>query len=243
MAGTLALGHNSPVQNEAAIEFLKSSALAQGLDMASPVKDEFVTTLFSTFPKEFADRAKVQFCGPAGTDVTEAAVKLAQIATGNETVVSFAGGYHGHTIGALSLMGNVDVKSRVPNLRSGVHFAPYPYDYRCPLGMGGEDGAATLAYQFEHMLDDPESGLKKPACVILEVIQGEGGVVDAPASWLREIRRITAERGIVMIVDEVQTGVARTGHMYAHQFAGIQPDAVCLSKVGAFFFFFFLERC
>jgi len=113
---------------------------------------------------------------------------------------------------------------------SGVHFMPYPYSYRCPFGLGGEPGSAMASRYLENVLNDPESGIVKPAALILECIQGEGGAIPAPASFLREVRRITKEHGIIMICDEIQAGMGRSGQMWAYQEAGIIPDVVLISK-------------
>jgi diaminobutyrate-2-oxoglutarate transaminase len=110
-----------------------------------------------------------------------------------------------------------------------VHFLPYPYAYRCPPGSGAYD-AQHAADHIEYLLDDPESGIPHPAAMILEVVQGEGGSIPAPDEWLREIRRITRERNIPLILDEVQTGWGRTGKLYALEHAGIVPDVLVLSK-------------
>ena len=107
---------------------------------------------------------------------------------------------------------------------------PYPHEYRCPLGLGGEAGVDALTYYFEHFIEDVESGVVKPAAVILEAIQGEGGVVPAPAKWLQKIREVTAKHDIVLILDEVQAGFARSGKMFAYQHADIIPDVVVMSK-------------
>ncbi|NUS11941.1 MAG: aminotransferase class III-fold pyridoxal phosphate-dependent enzyme, partial [Streptomyces sp.] len=107
---------------------------------------------------------------------------------------------------------------------------PYPYDYRCPFGVGGERGAELAARWTAHLLDDPKGGVQPPAAMLLEAVQGEGGVVPAPEGWLRRMRQITAERGIPLIVDEVQTGVGRTGTFWAVERSGIVPDVMVLSK-------------
>ena len=134
------------------------------------------------------------------------------------------------THGALSLSGNRGPKEPVGALMPEVQFLPYPSEYRCPFGIGGEEGHRAGSRYIEHLLDDPESGVKAPAGMILEAVQGEGGANPAPDEWLAEIRRITAEREIPLILDEVQAGVGRTGAMYAFEHAGITPDAVVLSK-------------
>jgi diaminobutyrate-2-oxoglutarate transaminase len=229
-AGTLALGHNHPVVIEAMQRLLAGGRPLHMLDLATPVKDAFVEELFASLPQEFAGRARIQFCGPAGTDAVEAAIKLIKTATGKDGVLSFHGAYHGMTHGSLSLTGNLAPKEPVGGLMPGVQFLPYPYSYRCPFGIGGEEGHRAISRYIERMLDDPESGVKEPAAVILEAVQGEGGSIPAPDPWLREVRRITRERGIPLIVDEVQTGLGRTGRLYAFEHPGITPDVVVLSK-------------
>lgn len=229
-AGTLALGHNHPIVVEAMQEVLASGLPLHTLDLTTPVKEQFVDELFASLPPEFASRARIQFCGPSGADAVEAAVKLVKTATGRRTMMSFHGGYHGMTSGALSLTGNLGPKREVSGLMPDVHFLPYPYAYRCPFGEGGEDSHRLSSRYIERLLDDPESGILPPAGIILEAVQGEGGVIPAPEAWLQEIRRITREREIPMIVDEVQAGVGRTGRMWAFEHAGIVPDVLIISK-------------
>lgn len=228
-AGTLALGHNHPAVLEAIRRTLDSGAPLHLLDLATAEKDDFTTALFESLPREFAEQARVHFCGPAGTDAVEAALKLMQTATGRAGALAFTGAYHGMTAGALALTGNVAVKEPLPGGRDVVRL-PYPYAYRCPFGVGGEAGAGLAATYAERLLDDPAGGVVRPAAMVLEAVQGEGGVVPAPDEWLRAMRRITAERGIPLIVDEVQTGVGRTGAMWAVEHSGIVPDAMVLSK-------------
>ncbi|MEU9861854.1 diaminobutyrate--2-oxoglutarate transaminase family protein [Streptomyces sp. NPDC047971] len=221
-AGTLALGHNHPVVLEAIKKVLDSGAPLHVLDLATPVKDAFTTELFATLPAGLARDARIQFCGPAGTDAVEAALKLVRTATGRRGLLSFTGAYHGMTAGALDASGGAtDV--RVTRL-------PYPQNYRCPFGVGGERGAELAARWTENILDDPKSGVPAPAAMILEPVQGEGGVIPAPDAWLRRMREITAVRSIPLIADEVQTGVGRTGAFWAVEHSGIVPDVMVLSK-------------
>ncbi|MEU6550915.1 diaminobutyrate--2-oxoglutarate transaminase family protein [Streptomyces sp. NPDC046915] len=221
-AGTLALGHNHPVVLEAIRKVLDSGAPLSVLDLATPVKDAFITELFRTLPPGLADRARVQFCGPAGTDAVEAAFKLVRAATGRSGILAFTGAYHGMTTGALAASGGAcDV--RVARL-------PYPQDYRCPFGVGGPRGAELAARWTESVLDDPKSGVPLPAGMILEPVQGEGGVIPAPDDWMRRMRQITATRSVPLIADEVQTGVGRTGTFWAVEHSGVTPDAMVLSK-------------
>lgn len=145
-------------------------------------------------------------------------------------MISFSGGYHGMTHGALSVTGNLSPKAAVNGMMPEVQFMPYPHQYRCPLGIGGEAGVKALTYYFENLINDVESGVRKPAAVILEAVQGEGGVNPAPVEWLQRIRKVTQEHGILLIIDEVQAGFARTGKFFAFEHAGIEPDIIVMSK-------------
>ncbi len=229
-AGTLALGHNDERVNEAMINLLSSGAPLHTLDLTTPTKDRFVETIHSILPFGMADDVKIQFCSPSGTDATDAAIKLCKIATGRASVIAFSGGYHGMGHGAMAVTGNCYAKSQVPNLMPGVQFMPYPYSYRCPMGLGGDEGTKACIAYFERLLKDPESGIPKPACVIIEPIQGEGGVIPAPVEFLQAVRRVTAENGIPLICDEIQCGMGRSGKVFAFEYAGIVPDVILASK-------------
>lgn len=229
-AGTLALGHNHPVITEAIQRVLTENVPLHTLDLTTPVKDAFMEELFTCLPSSFASRAKVQFCGPSGADAVEAALKLVKTATERRTILSFHGGYHGMTHGALSVTGNRNPKKALPGLMTDVHFLPYPYSYRCPFGLGGETGADTGSRFIRRVLEDPENGITAPAGMILEIVQGEGGVIPAPDQWIRNIRSLTQEQGIPLIIDEVQTGFGRTGRWFAFEHAGVTPDVLVLSK-------------
>lgn len=228
-AGTLALGHNHPAVIESIQETLNSGLPLHTLDLTTPLKDAFTEALLSYMPGGQEEYC-LQFCGPTGADATEAAIKLAKTYTGRATVISFSGGYHGMTHGALAMTGNLSAKNAVNGLMPYVQFMPYPHPYRCPLGIGGEAGVEALTYYFEQFIEDVESGMTRPAAVILEAIQGEGGVVPAPKKWLQKIREVTEKHNIVLILDEVQAGFARSGQMFAFEDAGIEPDVVVMSK-------------
>lgn len=229
-AGTLALGHNDDEVNKAMVELIQSDAPLHTLDLTTPVKDEFVETILRHLPSELGNNAKIQFCSPSGTDATDAAIKLCKTATGRSAVISFAGGYHGMGQGPLACMGNLHAKSTVNGLMPDVHSFPYPYAYRDPFGLGGEEGVKAACNFFERTLKDPESGITKPACVILEPIQGEGGVIPAPVEFLQTVRRVTKELDIPLIVDEIQCGMGRSGKLFAFEYADIVPDVLLLSK-------------
>ncbi|PSP96922.1 aspartate aminotransferase family protein [Halobacteriales archaeon QS_5_70_17] len=227
-AGSLALGHNHPDVIAEMERLLAADRPLHTLDVTTPEKEAFVDALFDSLPDAFADRAKVQFCSPAGTDAVEAALKLVRTATGNSPVIGFQGAYHGMTAGALALMGDADPKGPVPG--GDAHHLPYPYAYRQPLGLSGDRGHRATARLLERTLDDPSGGIGDPAGVVLEPVQGEGGVVPAPAEWLRSVRRITRERDVPLIVDEIQTGLGRTGELWGFERADVVPDVVTASK-------------
>lgn len=229
-AGALALGHNHAVVVDAIQSALSEEIPFQTLDLPTPLKDRFIGDLFESLPPEFAKNFKIQFCGPSGADAIEAALKLVKTATGRRGIVAFHGAYHGMTHGALSVSGESVPKIALSGLSAEVQFLPYPLDYRCPFGLGGDAGADMGARYIETMLDDPNSGVLLPAGMIIEAVQGEGGVNPAPDEWLRKIRGMTKRRGIPLIMDEVQTGLGRTGRLYAFEHAAITPDVLVLSK-------------
>ncbi|WP_260986261.1 diaminobutyrate--2-oxoglutarate transaminase [Bordetella genomosp. 13] len=229
-AGTLALGHNHPVITAAIQAVLDSGAPLHTLDLTTPVKDRFMADLFDVLPPALAAGAKVQFCSPSGSDAIEAAMKLVRIATGRAGMVAFSGAYHGMTQGALGMMGSLGPKRALHGMLQNVQFAPYPYDYRCPFGLGGQAGVQAGLHYLDTLLSDPESGVPTPAGVVVEPVQGEGGVIPAPDAWLRGLREATARHDVPLIADEVQTGFGRTGRMFAVEHAGIVPDVLVLSK-------------
>lgn len=229
-AGTLALGHNHPAVLDGIRSMLDRGAPLQVLDVATPERDAFVDELFAALPEPLASRGRVHFCGPAGTDAVEAAWKLAQSASGRSGLLAFTGGYHGHSAGALAATANVAIKTPARGVTAEVTRLPFPHRYRCPFGLGGEVGDEVAAEFVERLLDDPNGGVVPPAAMVLEPVQGEGGVVPAPDGWLRAMRQITAERGIALIADEVQTGVGRTGAMWGVDHSGVVPDVLVLSK-------------
>ncbi|MGF1760283.1 pyridoxal phosphate-dependent class III aminotransferase [Photobacterium sagamiensis] len=229
-AGTLALGYNHPEINQAIIDQLNAGLPYQTLDITTPVKDKFIKEVMNFLPDDFAKNACIQFCGPSGADAVEAAIKLAKQTTGRNTMAAFHGAYHGMTNGTMAMMGNLNTKARRQGLMADVHFLPFPYSLRCPFGLKGEEGAKQSLRYIERMLSDDESGVQKPAAIIVEPVQGEGGVIPAPAFWLQELRRITKEHGILLIFDEIQCGIGKTGHNFAFEEAGVTPDILCLSK-------------
>jgi diaminobutyrate-2-oxoglutarate transaminase len=229
-AGSLALGHNHPVVIEAIRRVLDEGAPLHVLDLATPIKDEFTDTLLGLLPAGLARDAKVHFCGPSGADAVEAAIKLARTATGRGGLVTFTGAYHGMTAAALAATGNVAVRTPAGVLDAGVTRLPFPQDYRCPYGVGGIAGERIAVEHARRLFEDPGSGMTPPAAMIVEPVQGEGGVVPAPDGWLRALRTLAGEHGMPLIADEVQTGLGRTGELWGVDHAQIVPDMMVLSK-------------
>ncbi|WP_425588547.1 aminotransferase class III-fold pyridoxal phosphate-dependent enzyme [Streptomyces venetus] len=221
-AGTLALGHNHPVVLEAIRRVLDSGAPLNVLDLATPVKDAFVTELFRTLPPGLADRARVRFCGPAGSAAVESACDLVRAATGRTGLIAFTGDGHGRTTGPLEASaGERDGRVAHP---------PSPQDPRCPFDVAGEGGADLAVGWTESLLHGPRPGGPLPAGVIVEPVQGEGGVIPVSDAWLRRMRQLTADRSVPLIADEIETGVGRTGAFWAVEHSGVTPDVMVLSK-------------
>jgi diaminobutyrate-2-oxoglutarate transaminase len=226
-AGTLALGHSHPEVVEVVQRQLP--LLVTGLDFPTEPKDEFTSTMLSVLPEPMRGRTKIQFCGAAGANAVDAALKLCKTATGRGDVVTFHGGFHGSTHSAMALTGLVSQKRPVANAMPGVHFFPYPGRHCALGGDPATTGERCLEY-FERALRDPLGGIPLPAAVILEVVQGEGGAVAAPTVFVEGVRRVTRELGVPLIVDEVQCGFGRTGAWWAFERHGIEPDVILASK-------------
>ncbi|MCA1682488.1 MAG: diaminobutyrate--2-oxoglutarate transaminase family protein [Actinobacteria bacterium] len=226
-AGALPLGHGHPEVLDAIQRQLPE--LTHGLDFPTEIRDEFIAAQLSMLPEEMRDCTKIQFCGPSGADAVDAALKLCKTATGRSEIIAFQGAFHGCSHAALSVTGQLAQKERIANRVPGVHFFPYPYPLRCPLGGGAQSGERCLHY-LEHSLRDPLGGITKPAAVLIEVVQGEGGVIPAPTDFMQGLRRVTRDLEIPLIVDEVQSGGGRTGTWFAFEQHGIVPDLIVASK-------------
>ncbi|QRG66645.1 diaminobutyrate--2-oxoglutarate transaminase [Brevibacillus choshinensis] len=220
-AGALNYGHNDPAIKRKLIDYLAKDGLTHSLDMATEAKEALLKAFEEKILKPRGLSYKVMFPGPTGTNSVEAALKLARKATGRETVMSFTNGFHGMTIGSLSVTGN-----RMKRRGAGMpltHTLALPYDQY----MGSE--LDTTLY-IERLLEDDGSGVSLPAAMILETVQGEGGIHVASIPWLQKIEGICRKHDILLIVDDVQMGCGRTGTFFSFEEAGIQPDIVCLSK-------------
>ncbi|MHA6798362.1 diaminobutyrate--2-oxoglutarate transaminase [Bounagaea algeriensis] len=219
-AGALNYGHNNPVLKRALIDYLEDDRVTHGMDQATAAKRDFLQDLQRIVLHPRGLEYKVQFPGPTGTNAVEAALKLARKVTGRHQVIGFTNAFHGMTLGALAVTGSAGKRRG-----AGVplpHATPVPYDDHT----GPEPDFGHL----ERLLHDPGSGLDAPAAVIVETLQGEGGVNAARDEWLRRLREICRDHGILLIVDDVQMGCGRTGPFFSFEGAGIEPDIVCLSK-------------
>ena len=227
-AGVLPLGHNHPELVRAATEQL--GVLTHGLDFPTPAKDAFTEAQLSMLPPGMRNRMKVHFCGPTGANAVDAALKLCKTATGRGDVISFQGGFHGTTHAAMALTGLVVNKASVPNGVPGVHFFPYSSCNRCPVALTPQTCMINCVHYLEHALQDPNGGIPLPAAVVMEMVQGEGGVVPAHPHFVRRVRVLTHSLDIPLVVDEVQTGCGRTGTWFAFEQYGIEPDVIIASK-------------
>ncbi|MCW8377159.1 diaminobutyrate--2-oxoglutarate transaminase family protein [Streptomyces justiciae] len=227
-AGVLSLGHNHPEPLAAAHRQLDE--FVHGLDFPTPIKDEFTELTIGMLPAPMRERTRIHFCGPTGANAVDAALKLCKTATGREEVITFQGGFHGATMAAMSVTGLVEQKEPVRGRMPGVHFFPYSNCHSCPLGLKRENCEVNCATFLERALTDVNGGITLPAAVIMELVQGEGGVIPADVEFVRRVREVTRRLGIPMIVDEVQSGCGRTGTWFAFEQYGIEPDVVCASK-------------
>jgi diaminobutyrate-2-oxoglutarate transaminase len=227
-AGTLPLGHSHP-ELIAAVQ-AQLPRFQHGLDFPTEIRDEFASMQLARLPAELRSRAKIAFCGPTGANAVEAALKLCKTATGRSEIVAFHGSYHGCSHGAMAVSSPVSQKEHVGGQMPGVHFFPYPYPLRSTLPGDPDLLGARCAEYLERTLRDPHGGVTLPAAVIVEVVQGEGGVIPAPTDFLQGVRRVTRELDIPLILDEIQCGCGRTGTWFAFERHGIVPDVIVASK-------------
>ncbi|SFF02017.1 diaminobutyrate--2-oxoglutarate transaminase [Alteribacillus iranensis] len=220
-AGALNYGHNDENMKKKMIEYIQEDGVTHSLDMASKAKGEFLEKFHEIILKPRNLDYKVMFPGPTGANTVESALKLARKVTGRTNIVSFTKGFHGMTIGALSVTGNAFKRAGAGMPLNNATSMPYDNFM--------DDTEESLKY-IEKMLDNSGSGVDKPAAFILETVQGEGGLNAARMEWLQSIEKICRDRDILLIIDDIQAGVGRTGTFFSFEPAGIKPDIVCLSK-------------
>ena len=218
VAGSMNYGHNNPEIKAKILEYLSEDHIINALDMYTAAKEEFLLTIKEKILKPRNLDYKVMCCGPTGTNAVEAALKLARKNKGRTNVIAFAGAFHGMTLGSLALTTDRTSRQGASVPLNNVTFVPY-------------DGTMldSIAY-LKWILEDDHSGIEKPAAIVLETLQAEGGINIASVEWLRQIRQICTDNDIVMIVDDIQVGNGRTGTFFSFERAGIVPDMVVLSK-------------
>ncbi len=220
-AGTLNYGHNNRRLKNALLTYLNSDGIVHGLDMATSAKRAFMETFDEVILQPRGLSYKLQFPGPTGANAVEAALKLARQVKGRNTIISFTRGFHGVTGGALAATANATYRKAAGIALENTVFMPYD-------GYLGAK-ADTMAY-LDAMLADRGSGVDAPAAVIVETIQGEGGINVARAEWLRALQSMCQRHDMLLIVDDIQMGCGRTGRFFSFEEAGLQPDIVTLSK-------------
>jgi len=220
-AGTLNYGHNNPVLKEKLLAYLSEDYIVHGLDMHTVAKRNFLNMFEEVILKPRNMEYIMQFTGPTGTNAVEAALKIARNITGRTNIVSFTNGFHGVTLGALAVTGNSHHRDAAGIDLPGATVMPYD-------GYMG-DGVSTVEYM-EKQITDSSSGVDLPAAVIVETVQGEGGINAASFEWLQELQQFCRKYEILLIVDDIQAGCGRTGTFFSFDEAGIQPDIITLSK-------------
>ncbi|MEQ9463815.1 MAG: diaminobutyrate--2-oxoglutarate transaminase [Haliea sp.] len=220
-AGTLNYGHNNPVFKEKLLAYIEADGISHGLDLHTRAKAEFLEAFNEKILKPRNLEFVVQFTGPTGTNAVEAALKLARNVTGRENVISFTNGFHGVSLGSLATTGNSHHRGAAGVSLGGSSRMPYD-------GYLG-DGIDTTAY-LDKVLSDSSSGIDMPAAVLVETVQGEGGINAAGFEWLRNLEAVCRKHKLLLIVDDIQAGCGRTGTWFSFEEAGISPDIVTMSK-------------
>jgi diaminobutyrate-2-oxoglutarate transaminase len=220
-AGTINYGHNNEYMKRKIFDYLENDGIVHGLDMATVAKEELLLKMEATLFKPKNLDYKVQFTGPTGTNAVEAALKLARMVKKRSNIISFTNGYHGLTMGSMSVTANAYYRDEAFINRSDVSFMPYD-------GYLGKH--VNTAKYLRRFLEDNSSGVDIPSAIILETVQGEGGIRVAGDEWLREVEKICRDFDILLIVDDIQVGNGRTGNFFSFEKSGIKPDIVTLSK-------------
>ncbi len=226
--GVLNVGHSNPE----VVEAIKAQAekLTHALDFPGLPRLLLSEKLVEIAPGELKNRSRIFQCGPTGADAVEAAIKLGKYHTKKPGVISFEGGWHGVTGSGLAATGKRGSKEHFLPLMPEVYIIPYAYCYRCAFGLKYPSCDLQCAKYLEHVVKDPDTGATRPGSLLIEPIQGEGGIVVPPDGYLQEVRRICSKYELILIIDEIQTGFARTGRMFCCENWGVTPDILCVSK-------------
>ncbi len=223
-----ATGHSHPAVVSAIKEQADKFLHMSGTDFYYPQQVALAERLAEITPGAGPKRA---FFTNSGTESVEAAMKLARYATGRPRIVAFTGAFHGRTLGSLSLTASKVVHRRgFGPLVPDVHHVPYGYCYRCPYNLVYPDCDIACVAEIERSLFTREVPPDEVAAVFVEPIQGEGGYVVPPDGWLQQLRELCDRHGILLVADEVQSGMGRTGKWFAVDHWGVVPDIVCIAK-------------
>ncbi|MFY1666777.1 diaminobutyrate--2-oxoglutarate transaminase [Pseudomonas sp. Pseu.R1] len=220
-AGSLNYGHNNPYLKKHLLAYIEQDGVTTTLDFHSDAKSRFIERFEQVILTPRNMHYKLQFTGPTGTNAVEAALKLARKVTGRSTVAAFTHGFHGVSLGALAATANADKRGAAGVELSNV--VRLPYD-----GFFGPD--IDSADIITSLYQTAGSGYEAPAAIILETVQGEGGLNCARLGWLKRIEQLCKDLGALLIVDDIQAGCGRTGTFFSFEPAGISPDIICLSK-------------
>lgn len=217
---SLNYGHNDADMKAALLDHIGRDGVTHGLDMHTDAKADFLDAFERLVLEPRGMDYKFMFTGPTGTNAVEAAMKLARKTTGRETIIAFTNGFHGMTMGALAATGNAGKRAGAGMSLSGVTRMPYE---------GAMDGVDSLA-MIRAMLENPSSGIDAPAAFLIEPVQGEGGLNAASTEFLKGLQTLAREHGALVIMDDIQAGIGRTGPFFSFEGMGIQPDLIPLAK-------------
>lgn len=220
-AGTLNYGHNHDYIKDKIISYIAEDGITHGLDMYTNAKRDFIEKFFDSILKPLNLDYKIQFCGPTGTNAVEAALKLSRKYTKRSGIFAFMGAFHGMSMGSLSVTSDIQSRMSAGVSLNNVTFFPYP--------SANYQNFDSIAY-INEVLEDDHSGIEKPAAIIFETIQAEGGVNVAPVNWLRRLSELCKKHRILLICDDIQVGCGRAGNFFSFERAEIVPDMVILSK-------------
>ena len=227
-AGVLNFGHNNERMKNAMIDYLQSNGVLHSLDMSTTIKRTFMERFVKTILEPRNMPHKLQFMGPTGTNAVEAALKLARRVTGRRQVVAFTRGFHGMTLGSLACTANQVFRNASGVPLEHVRHQPFGCDKPC---IGCESGCGIKSLeQLRAMYLDSSSGILAPAAFLVEAIQAEGGVNVASKEWLQALAKLAKELNALLIIDDIQVGMGRTGSFFSFDNMNLDPDIICLAK-------------
>jgi diaminobutyrate-2-oxoglutarate transaminase len=224
--GVLNVGHANPYVLEAVHE--QADKLVHTVDFPTEARLELIEKLDEIAPSGLRGNNRVVFGGPTGSDAVEAAIKLSKYNTGGSGLIAFRGAYHGATSGAMSVTSNKGFKEAYTPLLPDVVHAPYPHPFR--QEKTPREAVDHALEEVQAIVEDPYGGLANPAGIIVEPIQGEGGVVAPPEGFLKGLRDIATDNDLPLVFDEIQSGFGRSGRWWASEWYDVTPDVMTSAK-------------